>query len=128
MNDFSGLSSHLYLRDHEADVIPDPIGDLLGHMCEAQIPTGTFCCTLPDKHSGVHMAGDGVYLVAIWAQISDCPSRPRQLCGCGYEVVWVRGDWEHDAAPGLWGEDHDIDAAAPDGQIRGHWDSEDGVI
>lgn len=41
------------------------------------------------------------------------PSRgdalPRTGCGCGYELVYVDGEWQHDAAPSLWGNDHDPD-------------------
>jgi hypothetical protein len=48
--------------------------------------------------------------------------RPTTSCGCGYELIWVDGHWEHDAAPYLWGDDHDADEPAPDGQARVDWD------
>lgn len=53
--------------------------------------------------------------------------RPRDSCGCGYEIVWVAGGWEHDAAPSLWGNDHEIDTPEPETEARRHWDEEDGI-
>lgn len=54
--------------------------------------------------------------------------RPRTDC-CGYDLVWVCGHWEHDAAPSLWGDDHDADAPPPeDEEARRYWDEQDGVI
>lgn len=56
------------------------------------------------------------------------PARPVDTCGCGHPLIWVGGHWEHDAAPYLWGDDHDPDAAKPEGPLREHWDQADGVI
>lgn len=53
--------------------------------------------------------------------------RPRTDCGCGFDLVWVNGEWQHDAAPGLWGDDHTPQEPEPTGPARTHWDSEDGV-
>ena len=53
--------------------------------------------------------------------------RPTTTCGCGYDLIWVTGEWQHNAAPGLWGDDHDPDAEAPDEAARIFWDLEDGV-
>ena len=44
--------------------------------------------------------------------MSDTP-RPTASCGCGYDLVWINGQWEHDAAPSLWGGDHEPDAPEP---------------
>lgn len=57
----------------------------------------------------------------------DVTIRPTADCGCGFPLVWVAGHWEHDAAPYLWGDDHDPDAPEPTGPARDYWDSEDGV-
>jgi hypothetical protein len=59
----------------------------------------------------------------------DVTVRPTSSCSCGYEVVWVNGAWEHDAAPSFWGDDHDANADAPDVEdpARKYWDIEDGV-
>jgi hypothetical protein len=38
---------------------------------------------------------------------------PTATCGCGYDLIWIDGHWEHDAAPSLWGDDHEPDAPAP---------------
>jgi hypothetical protein len=29
-------------------------------------------------------------------------------CSCGYPVVWTGDEWQHDAAPWRWGDDHDV--------------------
>jgi len=55
------------------------------------------------------------------------PERPYGVCGCGYPIVWVCGHWEHDAAPSLWGDDHDPDDMEPVGLDRDYWDEQDGV-
>ena len=54
-------------------------------------------------------------------------TRPRKFCGCGVMCVWVSGEWQHDAAPALWGDDHDADMPAPTGPGREHWDRIDFV-
>lgn len=56
--------------------------------------------------------------------------RPTSSCGCGYEVVWVNGHWEHDAPPSFWGDDHDAHADEPDEDdpARVYWDIEDGIV
>jgi hypothetical protein len=57
--------------------------------------------------------------------VSDTP-RPTASCGCGYDLVWINGAWEHDAAPSLWGGDHDPDAPKPeDEEARKFWDHHD---
>ena len=56
--------------------------------------------------------------------MSDTP-RPTASCGCGYDLVWVNGQWEHDAAPSLWGGDHDPDAPEPVDLDRVFWDEQD---
>lgn len=53
--------------------------------------------------------------------------RPTDTCGCGSPLIWVGGHWEHDAAPYLWGDDHDAQAPEPTGPAREYWDKEDGV-
>lgn len=60
---------------------------------------------------------------------ADFPARPRTFCGCGYELVWVSGEWQHDCAPYLWGDDHDPhpDEPEPTGLAREYWDAEDCV-
>lgn len=56
----------------------------------------------------------------------DMNVRPRTVCGCGYQLVWTDGEWQHDAAPSLWGNDHDPDAEPPaEGEGRWHWDEAD---
>lgn len=59
----------------------------------------------------------------------EIPSRPTTNCGCGHPLIWVGGCWQHDAAPYLWGDDHDPDAEDPhEGDpTRTYWDQEDGV-
>lgn len=54
-------------------------------------------------------------------------ARPTGSCGCGFELVWVEGRWEHNAAPSLWGDDHDTDLPPPTGEAREFWDVRDGV-
>jgi hypothetical protein len=54
-------------------------------------------------------------------------SRPTAICGCGHELVWIRGEWQHNVAPSIWGDDHDPDEPAPTGPARDHWDAIDGV-
>lgn len=54
--------------------------------------------------------------------------RPTATCGCGFQLVWVEGRWEHDAAPSLWGNDHPAEAPEPTGPARDYWDAEDGVL
>jgi hypothetical protein len=51
--------------------------------------------------------------------------RPTDSCGCGHEIVWVGGHWEHNVAPYIWGDDHDIDTPAPEGEARKEWDHYD---
>lgn len=56
--------------------------------------------------------------------------RPRTSCGCGYDLVWVTGQWQHDAAEAFWGGDHStdgIDEPALNDAGRIEWDVEDGV-
>lgn len=56
--------------------------------------------------------------------------RPTATCGCGFGLVWVEGEWQHDAAPALWGDDHDAPSAneePPNPEARAHWDAEDGI-
>ena len=59
----------------------------------------------------------------------DVTVRPTSSCSCGYELIWVEGQWEHDAARALWGDDHDANAPEPDVEdpARKYWDIEDGV-
>lgn len=56
-------------------------------------------------------------------------ARPTTTCGCGHELVWVGGAWEHNVAPYIWGDDHDPhpddDNADPEGRRR--WDKIDGI-
>lgn len=40
---------------------------------------------------------------------------PTAICGCGFQLIWIDEHWEHDAAPSLWGNDHDPDAEPPKG-------------
>lgn len=54
--------------------------------------------------------------------------RPRTTCGCGFDIVYIGyGEWQHDAAPYFWGDDHD---AQPDGpsaaaeEAAEEWDRE----
>lgn len=58
------------------------------------------------------------------------PDRPRIPCGCGYDLVYISGDWEHDAAPSLWGDDHDPDGDfdEADPAVIRYWDIQDCVI
>lgn len=58
----------------------------------------------------------------------DVDYRPTTSCGCGYELVWVCGYWQHNASPELWGDDHDANEPAPTGAARERWDQEDGVV
>lgn len=58
---------------------------------------------------------------------ADVSARPEDVCGCGYTLIWVEGEWQHDAAPSLWGDDHDADAPEPTGPAREHWDRIDFV-
>lgn len=56
------------------------------------------------------------------------PARPRTTCGCGYDLVWVDGEWTHDAARELWGDDHSPDPdEEPEPQARAFWDREDRI-
>jgi len=57
------------------------------------------------------------------------PARPEAFCGCGYTLIWCAGGWEHDAAPYLWGDDHDPDAPEPatGDPGRRYWDTNDGA-
>ena len=45
------------------------------------------------------------------------------------DVVWTPEGWQHDAAPYVWGDDHDVDTPDPDpdNPARKYWDIEDGV-
>ena len=54
------------------------------------------------------------------------PPRPTDTCGCGYDLVWVDGEWQHDAAESLWGGDHAPSAEPPTGERRAYWDDQDG--
>jgi hypothetical protein len=56
------------------------------------------------------------------------PDRIRAHCGCGYEIVWTDDGWQHDAAPYLWGNDHEPDNPEPDptDPRRLYWEREDG--
>ena len=56
------------------------------------------------------------------------PPRPTAECGCGYELVWCAERWEHNAAPYLWGDDHEPDAPEPmlSDPARVYWDEVDG--
>ena len=51
--------------------------------------------------------------------------RPTDSCGCGHEVIWINGHWEHNVARSIWGGDHDIDTHAPEGEARKQWDNFD---
>lgn len=96
--------------------------------------------TLDDKIVQAISASTGIGPVAVTeiltayheaaakADATDPDVRPRSVCGCGYELVWMSGQWEHDAAPSLWGDDHDPDEPAPTGPQREHWDRQDGVV
>src|SRR3954470_4884949 len=68
-------------------------------------------------------------LTAGYLEGDDTTDRPRETCGCGYELVWVDGEWQHDAAPYLWGDDHDANAPEPPltDPERRYWDDEDYV-
>jgi hypothetical protein len=56
------------------------------------------------------------------------PARPTASCGCGHSLIWCDNHWEHDAAPFLWGDDHEPDEHAPskDDPARIYWDKKDG--
>lgn len=71
---------------------------------------------------------EGVVNIAAHLEADDpVPARPTTFCGCGHEIVWVTGQWEHNVAPSIWGDDHDIDEPAPEGPDREYWDMQDGV-
>lgn len=53
------------------------------------------------------------------------PPRPTASCGCGYDLIWINGNWEHDAAPSLWGDDHQPDIPAATGPAATHWNQQD---
>jgi len=57
------------------------------------------------------------------------PDRPEAFCGCGHILIWCAGEWQHNAAPYLWGDDHDPHAPAPAAADPGrlYWDKNDGV-
>lgn len=68
------------LQDPEAEVLyvaqpgdaipdPDPLGKV-DPVCQADLPTHGYACTLPSGHHGVHMAGSGERVVAIWRSLS----------------------------------------------------------
>jgi len=78
--------------------------------------------------SGDLSPGDFDIVVRERPSADDATVRPTADCGCGYTLVWVEGQWQHDAAPSLWGDDHDPDAPEPTGAAREYWDREDGVI
>ena len=42
---------------------------------------------------------------------------PRSTCGCGFTIILTEDGWQHDAAPYLWGDDHD---ARPTADKDGH--------
>lgn len=67
-------------------------------------------------------------LDAVIGAADEDPARPRTECDCGYELVWIVGDWEHDAAPSLWGDDHDPSATPATGPAREFWDGQDGLL
>jgi hypothetical protein len=58
------------------------------------------------------------------------PDRPTDTCGCGHPLLWIQGAWEHDAAPSLWGNDHNpsADDPAPEDLGRTYWDRQDGLL
>ena len=37
------------------------------------------------------------------------PVYPTAVCGCGSELIYTPEGWQHDAAPWVWGDDHDPD-------------------
>jgi hypothetical protein len=57
------------------------------------------------------------------------PDRLRSNCGCGVEVIWTPQGWQHDAAPYIWGDDHDVDLPdpSPEHPAVKYWDIMDGV-
>ena len=67
-------------------------------------------------------------LIATANDPDDVESRPTANCGCGYPLIWIHGAWEHDAAPSLWGGDHDAHADEPLTDARRYWDEQDGVV
>lgn len=76
--------------------------------------------------------GKGGFLPTAWQRAGqgdadDVTIRPTTTCGCGSPLVWVGGHWEHDAAPYLWGDDHEPNEPPPTGGAREYWDEEDGV-
>jgi hypothetical protein len=34
-------------------------------------------------------------------------------CSCGFPTVWTGQEWQHDAAPWRWGDDHEVDLPSP---------------
>lgn len=50
---------------------------------------------------------DAVALLAKQAAQEE-PEGPTSMCGCGFDLVYdLHQGWYHDAAPELWGDDHD---------------------
>lgn len=46
---------------------------------------------------------------------------PRTDCGCGYEIIFTPEGWQHDAAPYLWGDDHDPDPGPAEIAFAEQW-------
>lgn len=48
----------------------------------------------------------------------DDDTYPKASCGCGFELIYTAEGWQHDAAPYLWGDDHDADPGQLDDATR----------
>lgn len=48
----------------------------------------------------------------------------RSDCGCGYELIFTEEGWQHDAAPYLWGDDHDPDPDDEAVKLARRWEVE----
>lgn len=81
------------------------------------------CKLLNDRDLAEHLAARAPKPTA-----DDVDYRPTTTCGCGHTLVWVGGEWEHDVAPYIWGDDHDADEPPPTGAAREHWDRVDLVV
>lgn len=43
---------------------------------------------------------------------------PTASCGCGFDLIYTADGWQHQAAPYLWGDDHDADPGPLDDATR----------
>lgn len=49
---------------------------------------------------------------------------PRSHCvGCGFPLVYLYGEWQHDAAPDAWGNDHDPEPGTDGDALAAAWDA-----